>query len=46
MLTDVAAPADMVRALAGRGVDVRLVAPDQVGDQPAGDGSGATRTTR
>ena len=46
VLTDVAAPADMVRALAGRGVDVRLVAPDQVADRPAGDGSGATRTTR
>ena len=46
VLTDVAAPVDMVRALAGRGVDVRLVAPDQVADQPAGDGSGTTRTTR
>ena len=46
VLTDTAAPADMVRTLADRGVDVRLVAPDRVADRPAGDGSGATRTTR
>jgi DeoR/GlpR family transcriptional regulator of sugar metabolism len=44
VLTDEGAPAEMMRALAGRGVDVRLVAPDQTAVQLPGDGSGATRT--
>jgi DeoR/GlpR family transcriptional regulator of sugar metabolism len=46
VLTDASAPADMVRVLTGRGVDVRLVGPDHVTHQPAGDDSGAARMTR
>jgi DeoR/GlpR family transcriptional regulator of sugar metabolism len=46
VLTDANAPADMVRVLTGRGVDVRLVGPDHVTHQPAGDDSGAARMTR
>jgi len=44
VLTDQRAPAQMVQALAARGVDVRLVDPDQAAVQTAGHGSGATRT--
>jgi DeoR/GlpR family transcriptional regulator of sugar metabolism len=43
VLTDGAAPADMVQALAGRGVEVRFVAPNPVAQPTAGDGSDATR---
>jgi DeoR/GlpR family transcriptional regulator of sugar metabolism len=43
VLTDGAAPADMVQALAGRGVEVRFVAPKPVGQPTTGDGSDATR---
>ena len=46
VLTDESAPADMVRALTGRGVEVRLVGSEHGADQPAADGSGATRTSR
>jgi DeoR/GlpR family transcriptional regulator of sugar metabolism len=46
VLTDAGAPADMVRALTGRGVEVRLIGPGQAAVEGAGDGSGATRTTR
>jgi DeoR/GlpR family transcriptional regulator of sugar metabolism len=46
VLTDAGAPADMVRALTGRGVEVRLIGPGQGAVEGAGDGSGATRTTR
>jgi DeoR/GlpR family transcriptional regulator of sugar metabolism len=46
VLTDASAPADMVRALTGRGVEVRLIGPGQAVVESAGDGSGATRTTR
>ena len=44
VLTDQRAPAQMVQALAARGVDVRLVDSDQAAVQTAEDGSGATRT--
>ena len=46
VLTDEGAPTDMVRALAGREVEVRFASSGRIADQPAGDGSGATRTTR
>jgi DeoR/GlpR family transcriptional regulator of sugar metabolism len=45
VLTDEGDPAEMVRALAGRGVDVRLVEPDPAAVPLPGDGSGATRMT-
>jgi DeoR/GlpR family transcriptional regulator of sugar metabolism len=46
VLTDDAAPAAMVQALAGRGVDVRLVTADHATTLTPTDGSGATRTYR
>ena len=46
VLTDERAPAEMVRALSGRGVDVRLIPDDGAEMEPAaGSGSGAARTT-
>ena len=45
VLTDDGAPLAMVRALIGRGVQVRLIGPDQRRRRPiAADGSGATRS--
>ncbi len=46
VLTDEGAPEPMVRALIGRGVDVRLVGPDQAVGSDATDGSGTTRSNR
>jgi DeoR/GlpR family transcriptional regulator of sugar metabolism len=46
VLTDAGAPADMVRALTGRGVEVRLIGPGQDVVEGAGDRSGATRRNR
>ena len=45
VLTDDGAPDAMVRALAGRGVQVRLVGPDRV-PAPASDPSRVTRSSR
>jgi DeoR/GlpR family transcriptional regulator of sugar metabolism len=46
VLTDDAAPAAMVKAVADRGVDVRLVTADQATTLTTSDGSGATRSYR
>jgi DeoR/GlpR family transcriptional regulator of sugar metabolism len=44
VLTDDAAPNDMVRALSGRGVEVRLIGSDGTGARGATGRSGATRS--
>jgi DeoR family transcriptional regulator of aga operon/DeoR family fructose operon transcriptional repressor len=44
VLTDEAAPTVMVRALSGRGVEVRLIGPDGTGARGAAGRSGATRS--
>jgi DeoR/GlpR family transcriptional regulator of sugar metabolism len=46
VLTDEAAPADMVRALADRGVDVRLIGPAQVEGARTAEETGAARAPR
>ena len=46
VLTDEGAPEPMVKALIGRGVDVRLVGPDQAVGSGATDSSGTTRSNR
>jgi DeoR/GlpR family transcriptional regulator of sugar metabolism len=46
VLTDEAAPADMVRALADRGVDVRLIGPAPVEGARTAEETGAARAPR
>ena len=46
VLTNAAAPADMVRALADRGVDVRLIGTAPVGGARTSDETGAARSPR
>ena len=45
VLTDEGAPDAMVRALIGRGVQVRLIGPDRVVEPDVADSSGATRSS-
>lgn len=45
VLTDEAAPTAMVRSLIGRGVEVRLVAPDRTVEPAAADNSDAKRSS-
>jgi DeoR family transcriptional regulator of aga operon/DeoR family fructose operon transcriptional repressor len=46
VLTDDEAPAAMVKALRTRGIEVRLIGPDQAADGNAADGGGATRSLK
>jgi Transcriptional regulators of sugar metabolism len=46
VLTDDAAPPEMVRSLIGRGVHVRLIGPSRVVEPDTADSSGATRFSR
>ena len=46
VITDASAPDAMVRALLGRGVEVRLIGPDAQAGSPSLDRPGATRSAR